>query len=91
MSYTALPEPLQRRPDESRLAYSRLLSYLATRPERRTIAACARVWGLSRQTVSEMAVRHHWAQRAEAWDRRLDPLALAAKYAYSELFAHLKI
>ena len=85
-----LPQPLRRRPDESWRAHARLLAYAAIRPEHRTIAGCARQWGLSRQAVAEMAERHNWAERAAAWDRGPDPLAAAAEAAFPELFAQLK-
>lgn len=85
-----LPQPLQRRPGESWRAHARLLAYAAIRPEHRTISSCARQWGLTRQSVAEMAERHDWAERAAAWDRRPDPLTAAAERAYPDLFAQLK-
>jgi len=66
-------DPLQRRPDESPLAFARFNVYNHLAAERRTVAAAARLLRVSRQALNETAQRHQWRERVTSIPR-YDPL-----------------
>jgi hypothetical protein len=55
-------------PTESPEAYDRFVQFLELGPER-TLAALAKVLGVTPQNLGQMAKRFNWRKRAEAYDR----------------------
>jgi hypothetical protein len=71
-----LPQPWERKPDESSQAYRAFTSYRDQDPGDRTAVEAGRIVGISTQLAHRWSRRHSWLKRAAEFDAHLDALRL---------------
>jgi len=62
-----MTNPLMQRPDENDAAYSRFCTYRDAPKAQRNLAKIAKIAGVSRQTIHQMAVRYAWRERVSGF------------------------